>query len=67
MIKFFIVFFLITIFDYIEMIKQKRKRDLYVYIIITIIVIILGIITYQENLTTNLTKILFDIFNIKEM
>ena len=65
MIGFFITFFIVISFDWIEMFKEKRKSEIILYIIFVIIIIAFTFITYRNNFNTSISNWLFDIFNIK--
>lgn len=66
MIAFLGVFFLVTSFDWINIFKEKRKNEIFIYALFSIIVIVIAYIDLATDINNSITEIFINIFNLKE-
>ena len=64
MIIILLIFFAVTAFDWIELIKEKRKSEIIEYVVISILVVIGIYAGYKTKFNNSIAGFIFDKFNI---
>lgn len=66
MIGFLVIFFTVTVFDWIEIFKEKRKNEILIYTILSVIAIGIAIFEFQIRYKSSVAESILNILNIKE-